>query len=85
MALSEQEAQIYDRQIRLWGVKAQQRLRNARLLCYSMSALSAEICKNVVLAGIGHLCIMDCETVSFDSLAANFLVTESHIGKNVCG
>jgi len=84
-ALSEQEAQIYDRQIRLWGVKAQQRIRNTRVLVYSMTGLATEIWKNLFLAGVGNMCIMDHEVVTPQLLASNFLVNESHVGKNVCG
>jgi hypothetical protein len=31
-ALTDKEAELYDRQIRLWGVEAQQRLRGARMM-----------------------------------------------------
>lgn len=44
MALSASEAAVYDRQIRLWGVDAQQRLRDARVLICGMSAAASEVC-----------------------------------------
>ncbi|CAI7824728.1 unnamed protein product [Closterium sp. NIES-53] len=57
--LSEQEAAVYDRQIRMWGVEAQQRIGSARLLVIGMSAVMAETCKNLVLAGVGSLTLLD--------------------------
>lgn len=41
----------YDRQIRLWGKNAQNRMSKAKVLVFGMRGLSVEICKNIVLAG----------------------------------
>ena len=43
---------MYDRQIRLWGVKAQNCLKQSRTLVIGLNALGAELCKNIVLAGL---------------------------------
>ncbi len=66
--ISEEEAALYDRQIRLWGADAQKRLRVARLLAWWGSAataapyhqhlLGAELCKNALLAGLAHVTIV---------------------------
>lgn len=80
--LSEKEAQIYDRQIRLWGVDAQQRISKTRILIYGISGLAAEICKNIVLAGVGTVHIMDDQLVDYPVLSTNFLVEEESVGKN---
>ena len=49
--VTKQESEIYDRQIRLWGIEAQQRLQSSRmLLCGRFSATAAEVAKNLVLA-----------------------------------
>lgn len=72
--LTEQEAAVYDRQIRVWGVEAQRRLSRGRVLVIGMSNVLAELCKNIVLAGIGSLTLMedapDISTVS----SSNFLI-----------
>lgn len=81
--ISEQEAQIYDRQIRLWGLKTQQRMSKSRVLVYGMTGLAVETCKNLVLSGLGNVCIMDSENVTMELLGANFFVTEQDVGKNV--
>jgi len=48
---SEFESNLYDRQIRLWGVEAQKRLNNARILIIGMGGLGAEVSKNIILEG----------------------------------
>ncbi|KAI9276447.1 hypothetical protein BY458DRAFT_585631 [Sporodiniella umbellata] len=80
--ISKDEAAIYDRQIRLWGLDAQQRIGNASVLIANIRALSNEVCKNLVLAGIGSLTIIDHETVSEFDLGAQFLLSQNDIGKN---
>ena len=57
--ISQADAKQYDRQIRLWGAQAQQRLSESRVLLIGLSSLGAEVAKNIVLAGIKSLCIFD--------------------------
>ena len=59
------------------------RIRTAKILLVSMKALANEIAKNLVLAGIGSLTVIDHETVTEEDLFAQFLVTEEDVGKNV--
>ena len=73
--LSAKEAEIYDRQIRLWGVDAQRRMRGSRVLLAGFRALNAELCKNLVLAGIG-VTIQDDGVVSQPDLASAVCITE---------
>lgn len=55
--LTGEEAQIYDRQIRLWGVDAQRLLAASNVLITgaATSLLAQEVAKNIVLAGISTL------------------------------
>ncbi|KFY84545.1 hypothetical protein V500_09212 [Pseudogymnoascus sp. VKM F-4518 (FW-2643)] len=76
------EIALYDRQIRLWGVKAQEKIRNANVLLISMRALANEIAKNLVLAGINSLTIIDHSIVTERDLGAQFFITETDVGKN---
>ena len=62
------EIALYDRQIRLWGVQAQEKIRNANILLITMKALANEIGKNLVLAGIHSLTIVDHELVTESDL-----------------
>ena len=52
-ALSEREGAVYDRQLRLWGVETQQRMKAAHVLVAGLSSgLGAEAAKNLVLLGL---------------------------------
>jgi len=82
-AITADEIALYDRQIRLWGVKAQESLRKANVLLISMKALANEVAKNLVLAGINSLTIVDDQIVTEQDLGAQFFVSEADIGKNV--
>lgn len=59
------------------------RLRTANILLITMKALSNEIAKNLVLAGIGAMTILDNEVVVDDDLGSQFFVSEQHVGMNV--
>jgi len=80
--LTAEEAAIYDRQIRLWGVEAQQRLRKAKILLVGMSSLGNEVCKNVLLAGVKHMTILDDATFTEKDLCQQFFSTKKDLGKN---
>lgn len=57
--VTEQEVTQYDRQIRLWGLDGQKRLRNSKICCLGLGSLGAEIVKNLVLAGVGEMVLVD--------------------------
>ncbi|RMZ89522.1 hypothetical protein DV736_g3262, partial [Chaetothyriales sp. CBS 134916] len=80
--ISADEIALYDRQIRLWGVKAQEKIRSANILLIGIKGLGNEIAKNLVLAGVGVLTILDHDPVSADDLGAQFLVTPDKIGQS---
>ena len=48
-----------------------------------MRALSNEIAKNLVLAGIGSLTVQDDQQIVDDDLGAQFFISEGDLGKNV--
>jgi ubiquitin-like 1-activating enzyme E1 A len=58
------------------------RLRSARILLVGMKALANEIAKNLVLAGIGSLTVVDHEAVTAEDLGSQFFVSRDHIGHN---
>jgi ubiquitin-like 1-activating enzyme E1 A len=80
--LTDKEAEIYDRQIRLWGVEAQRRLRAARVLLAGFNALGAEIAKNTILAGI-NVVIQDDKVATLADSGSNFFLSDSDVGQNV--
>lgn len=72
--LTEQETALYDRQIRVWGADAQRRLSKSHILICGMKGTVAEFCKNIVLAGVGSVTLVDDREVTEEALSANFLI-----------
>lgn len=46
------ESDVYDRQIRLWGAESQAKMQKSKVLYVHVTGVSAEVLKNLVLAGI---------------------------------
>jgi ubiquitin-like 1-activating enzyme E1 A len=61
---------------------AQGRIQNANILLITIRALASEVAKNLVLAGIGSLTILDSAIVNESDLGAQFLLSESDVGQN---
>ena len=57
-------------------------MRSSRVLMIGMSGLAAEICKNLVLTGIGSLVLHDTATATATDLSAQFFLTAADIGSN---
>ncbi|KAJ5540565.1 hypothetical protein N7494_005641 [Penicillium frequentans] len=74
--ISADEIALYDRQIRLWGMQAQEKIRSANILLITVKALANEVAKNLVLAGIGSLTIIDHEPVTENDLEGQFFLEE---------
>ncbi|SCZ97930.1 BZ3500_MvSof-1268-A1-R1_Chr3-3g06463 [Microbotryum saponariae] len=81
--ITEDEAALYDRQLRLWGVEAQNRMRQAKVLIVNFRSLAAEIAKNIVLAGVGQVTLLDEHDVQEQDLGANFFLREDDVGQKV--
>ncbi|CAH0557956.1 unnamed protein product [Brassicogethes aeneus] len=81
--LSAVEAELYDRQIRLWGIESQQKLRAANVLLIGIRGLGSEIAKNILLSGINSLTILDDGVVTEEELLKNFLLSRSSVGKKI--
>ncbi|KAF7191763.1 DNA damage tolerance protein RHC31 [Pseudocercospora fuligena] len=79
--LSADDMALYDRQIRLWGAKAQQQIQSAKVLLISLRALGTEIAKNLTLAGISQLTIVDNDPVTEEDLGSGFFLREEDINK----
>ncbi|KAI1894038.1 hypothetical protein AGOR_G00129870 [Albula goreensis] len=80
--ISEEEAAQYDRQIRLWGLDAQKRLRGSKVLLVGLCGLGAEVAKNLILAGVKGLTLLDHEKVTEECSRAQFLIPVGSEGQN---
>ncbi|OPB45131.1 hypothetical protein A0O28_0073370 [Trichoderma guizhouense] len=83
-AITADEIALYDRQIRLWGMAAQAKIQSANILLITIRALANEIAKNLVLAGVGSLTVLDNAIVTEADLGAQFLLSEVEdpVGQN---
>ncbi|KAH0484313.1 MAG: hypothetical protein KVP17_001321 [Porospora cf. gigantea B] len=70
----------YDRQLRLWGDEAQERLAKTTVLCVGANGLAMETLKNLLLPGVGRTLIVDDSIVSEGDLHSNFAFTEEDLG-----
>ncbi|KAH7258275.1 E1 ubiquitin-activating protein aos1 [Fusarium solani] len=82
--VSADEIALYDRQIRLWGMAAQAKIQSANILLITIKALANEIAKNLVLAGIGSLTLLDGAVVTEADRGSQFFLSDddSIIGQN---
>jgi len=62
-------------------LEAQQRMRNATIMVMRLRGTATETIKNIVLAGIGKLIIVDDEDVSEEDLGAGFFFGDEDVGK----
>jgi len=81
--ITKQEFEQYDRQIRLWGIDAQKRLRKSKVLLIGMGGLGAEIAKNLVLSGIDSITLMDDRNVEEVNFTSQFFLKQEDIGRNI--
>ncbi|GFE52686.1 SUMO-activating enzyme [Babesia ovis] len=79
--LSNQDAMLYDRQIRLWGIEAQQKLMNSRVLFLGKNGIQEEAIKNLILAGMSITLANDLN-VTEEDVQHSFFLRGSDAGKN---
>ncbi|KAI8902474.1 hypothetical protein BC833DRAFT_573667 [Globomyces pollinis-pini] len=83
MSITVDDVKLYDRQIRLWGMEAQERMQRSKILIVGVTGLTNETLKNIVLAGVGHITVLDDAVVREVDLGCQFLLRKSDIGKNI--
>ncbi|XP_049849179.1 SUMO-activating enzyme subunit 1-like [Schistocerca gregaria] len=82
-AFPSEEAELYDRQIRLWGMHSQEILCQSKALFLGFGSTQAEICKNITLAGMNYVCIIDWVTVQPQNAVSHlFLNLNTSVGLN---
>ncbi|XP_075147042.1 SUMO1 activating enzyme subunit 1 [Haematobia irritans] len=80
--LTETENELYDRQIRLWGLESQKRLRTAKVLISGLNGLGAEVTKNIILSGVHAVKLNDSKVVTEEDFCSQFLVPRTALGSN---
>jgi ubiquitin-like 1-activating enzyme E1 A len=59
------------------------RMRNASVLVITLRGIAVEVVKNIVLAGVGSITILDDQEVKGEDLGANYFVREEEVGLKV--
>ncbi|KAJ2306449.1 SUMO-activating enzyme subunit 1 [Coemansia sp. RSA 2706] len=80
-AISKEEVALYDRQIRLWGMEAQARLRSSSICFQGIKAVTLEACKNLVLAGVGRITLNDSSPITHDDLETQYYFQPDDLGE----
>ncbi|XP_015609625.1 SUMO-activating enzyme subunit 1 [Cephus cinctus] len=80
--LTDAEAELYDRQIRLWGLESQKRLRSANILLAGLNGFIAEVAKNIILAGVKSVTFLDHRDLRIEDTCSQFLAPKTQLGKN---
>ncbi|KAK1419530.1 hypothetical protein QVD17_28704 [Tagetes erecta] len=70
----------YDRQLRIWGEQGQSALEKASICLLNCGPTGSETLKNLVLAGIGSITVVDVSKVVNQDLGNNFMVHHSSLG-----
>lgn len=58
-------------------------MRSASVLVVTLRGIATEVCKNIVLAGIGRLTVLDDQDVKEEDLGSGFFFREEEVGQKV--
>jgi len=81
MTLPEEELERYDRQIRVWGVEAQERLKRAAVAVVGLGGLGSPVATYLAAAGVGRLILVDPERVELSNLNRQILHWTRDVGR----
>lgn len=70
----------YDRQLRLWDSSGQSSLRRSKICVVNVSSCITETVKNLILPGVGSVCIVDAGGVDNKDVSTNFFVAPDSRG-----
>lgn len=72
---------LYSRQLYVMGHDAQRRMQDSRVLIVGLDGLGVETAKNVILAGVKSVGLLDNTPTSYTDLGSQFYLSEADIGK----
>jgi molybdopterin/thiamine biosynthesis adenylyltransferase len=80
-ALTPEELERYDRQLRVWGVEAQERLRRSTALVVGVGGLGSPVATYLAATGVGRLVLVDPEVVELSNLNRQVLHWTTDLGR----
>ena len=72
---------LYSRQIAVYGKNAMNSLTDAKVTILGFDGSCLELCKNLILSGVGLINLVDSSLVNIEDLAVNYYVSEFDVGK----
>ena len=81
MSLPKEFLERYDRQIRLFGVEGQEKLRNSKVLVAGVGGLGCASSLYLAAAGVGKLVLVDFGEVELSNLNRQILYRTSDVGR----
>ena len=79
--MNKMDENLYSRQIAVYGKNAMKTLTDAKVLVLGFDGSALELCKNLVLAGVGTINIVSSAILNIEDLATNYYATENDVGK----
>ena len=80
--LSERELERYDRQIMIFGVEGQEKLKGSKVAVVGVGGLGSPVAYYLAAAGVGTILLIDEQTPELSNLNRQILHWEEDIGKN---
>lgn len=72
---------LYSRQLYAIGKDTMNSILNSKVLIINMDPLAVEICKNIILSGVGHITLADNKKISYKDYN-NYYINSEDFGKN---
>eukprot|EP00003_Mantamonas_plastica_P033310 TRINITY_DN944_c0_g1_i8.p1 TRINITY_DN944_c0_g1~~TRINITY_DN944_c0_g1_i8.p1 ORF type:complete len:1082 (+),score=421.96 TRINITY_DN944_c0_g1_i8:96-3248(+) len=72
---------LYSRQLYVYGIEAQKQLQKSNVLVIGVGGLGIEVAKDIALAGVNSLTIVDETPTTIQDLGAQFFLREEDVGK----
>eukprot|EP00462_Mataza_sp_D1_P025955 CAMPEP_0175127644 /NCGR_PEP_ID=MMETSP0087-20121206/4495_1 /TAXON_ID=136419 /ORGANISM="Unknown Unknown, Strain D1" /LENGTH=1019 /DNA_ID=CAMNT_0016409633 /DNA_START=13 /DNA_END=3072 /DNA_ORIENTATION=- len=73
---------LYSRQLYVMGHEAQRKMQNSNVLLVGLRGLGVEIAKNIVLAGVKSVTLLDDNLVTEEDLSAQFFLSKFAVGQS---